>query len=168
MRPLRKVYLNLGSNIAPETNLPRAITMLADYGHVELVSKVWESQAVGSKGPNFLNASVLLLTDIDPSELKQRLSRAIEARLGRIRTEDKNAPRPIDVDVMMVDGEPYNLDRWEEAFVLLPIAELLPEAPHPITGERLRDAAERARQLTWIVERPGVLIESPKDGNARA
>ncbi len=161
MRPLHKVYLSLGSNISPEANLPRAIAMLAEYGRVEAVSKAWESQAVGSNGPNFINASVLLLTDIPPEDLKERLSRSIEARLGRVRTEDKNAPRPIDVDVMMVDGEPYNLDRWNEAFVLLPIAELLPDASHPITHERLQDTAERARHLTWIVERPGLLNRVP-------
>ncbi len=161
MRPLHKVYLSLGSNISPEVNLPRAIAMLAEYGRVEAVSKAWESQAVGSNGPNFINASVLLLTDIPPEDLKERLSRSIEARLGRVRSEDKNAPRPIDVDVMMVDGEPYNLDRWNEAFVLLPIAELMPNASHPITYEHLQDAAERARHLTWIVERPGLLNRVP-------
>lgn len=158
---MHKVYLSLGSNISPEANLPRAILMLGEYGRVEAVSRVWESQAVGSRGPNFLNASVLLLTEIEPARLRDRLARRIEAALGRVRTADKNAPRPIDVDVMLVDGEPYNLDRWDAAFVLLPIAELLPDAPHPITGERLQDAAEKAKQLTWIVERPGLLKNLP-------
>lgn len=161
MKPLHRVYLSLGSNIAPEANLPRAITMLGGYGQVEAVSSVWESRAVGSKGPNFLNASVLLLTQIEPAQLRDSLARRIEADLGRVRTADKNAPRPIDVDVMMVDGEPDNLDRWDAAFVLLPIAELLPDTPHPITHERLRDAAEKARRLTWIVERPGLLKSIP-------
>ncbi len=161
MKPLHEVYLNLGSNISPEANLARAISMLGNYGQVEAVSSVWESQAVGSGGPNFLNASVLLLTEIEPGQLKDRLSRRIEADLGRVRTADKNAPRPIDVDVMMVDGEPYNLDRWSAAFVLLPIAELLPQGLHPITHERLREAAEKARQMTWIVERPDLLKRVP-------
>ncbi len=131
--------------------------MLGEYGHVEAVSNAWESRAVGSDGPNFLNASVQLITDIEPAELKERLARPIEGALGRIRTEDKNAPRPIDVDVMMVDGEAYNVDRWDNAFVLLPIAELLPYAEHPVTHKRLRDAAERAQKATWIVQRPGLL-----------
>ena len=156
-----RVYLGIGSNIEPETNLPRAIEMLAGYGAVEAVSSVWESHAVGSAGPNFLNASALLLTTIPPSDLRGRLVQPIENGLGRVRTEDKNAPRTIDIDVMMVDEQPYNLDRWDNAFVLLPIAELLPDAPHPITGEPLREAAERARQRTWIVQRPGLLKSPP-------
>jgi len=155
------VYLGIGSNIEPEANLPKAIDALTQYGEVQAVSSVWESHAVGSSGPNFLNASVLLKTEIAPSDLKQRLVNPIEAALGRVRTADKNAARTIDIDVMMVDGEPFNLDRWDNAFVLLPIAELLPEAPHPITHEPLREAAERARQNTWIVERPGLLKSVP-------
>ena len=161
MKPLHRVYLSLGSNISPESNLPRAIAMLGDYGQVKAVSSVWESHAVGSAGPNFLNATVLLQTDIEPGQLRDRVARRIEADLGRVRTEDKNAPRPIDVDVMMVDDEPYNLDRWDAAFVLLPIAELMPDARHPITHQRLRDAAEKARRLTWIVARPGLLNTVP-------
>ncbi len=37
--------------------------MLAGYGDVEAVSGMWESHAVGSDGPNFLNASVLFVTN---------------------------------------------------------------------------------------------------------
>ncbi len=157
MSKLHSVYLNIGSNIEPELNLPRAIEMLSKYGQVEAVSEAWESHAVGSNGPNFLNASVLLATAIEPSQLKERVARPIEEALGRVRTKDRNAPRPIDVDVMMVDGEAFNEERWDNAFVLLPIAELAPDAEHPVTHERLRDAAERARATTWIVQRPGLL-----------
>lgn len=161
MSKLHSVYLSLGSNIEPEVNLPRAIEMLSAYGSVEAVSDAWESHAVGSNGPNFLNASVHLLTGIEPSQLKERLARPIEDALGRVRTEDKNAPRPIDVDVMMVDGEACNVDRWDNAFVLLPIAELMPDVEHPVTHESLSDAAEQARRATWIVQRPGLLKTVP-------
>ncbi len=157
MSQAHKVYLSIGSNIDPETNLPRAIDLLAQYGQVQAVSSAWESHAVGSSGPNFLNASALLLTNIEPGELKDRLVNPVESALGRVRTKDKNAPRTIDVDVVMVDGEAFNLDRWDSAFVLLPISELLPDAPHPLTHRKLREAAEEARRKTWIVERPGLL-----------
>ncbi len=161
MGKLHNVYLSIGSNIEPEVNLPKAIEMLSAYGQVQAVSDAWESRAVGSNGPNFLNASAQIITGIDPSHLKEQLARPIEDALGRVRAEDKNAPRPIDVDVMMVDGEAYNVDRWDNAFVLLPIAELIPDAEHPLTHERLHDAAERARLSTWIVQRPGLLKTVP-------
>jgi 2-amino-4-hydroxy-6-hydroxymethyldihydropteridine diphosphokinase len=156
-----RVYLSLGSNIEPEANLSMAIELLAEYGEVRAVSGMWESRAVGGSGPNFLNASVLLLTEIEPSELKDRLVRPIESSLGRVRTEDKNAPRTIDIDVMLVDDQPFNLDLWDDAFVLMPIAELLPETTHPNTRVTLREAADRAQQHTWIVRRPGLLKSPP-------
>ena len=152
-----KVYLILGSNIDPEGNLPRAIELLGRYGRVREVSGVWESHAVGAQGPDFLNASVLLETDIPADELKDRLVRPIETALGRVRTSDRNAPRPMDIDVMLVNGQAFNLDRWDNAFVLLPIAELLPDMPHPLSQVPLREAAEQARRRTWIVQRPGLL-----------
>jgi 2-amino-4-hydroxy-6-hydroxymethyldihydropteridine diphosphokinase len=158
---LHSVYLSIGSNIEPYVNLPKAIEALRQHGEVQAVSSAWESHAVGSNGPNFLNASVLLLTEIPPGELKRRLVDPVETALGRVRTADKNAPRTIDIDVMMVDGQANNLDRWDSAFVLLPIAELLPEAAHPLRPETLREAADRARQNTWIVERPGLLKSLP-------
>ncbi len=161
MSKVHSVYLILGSNIEPETNLPKGIELLRQYGRVEAVSDAWESHAVGSNGPNFLNAAVQLVTEINPAELSECVARPIESALGRVRTVDKNAARPMDVDVMMVDGEAHNLDRWDNAFVLLPIAELLPDAQHPITHERLADAAEQARRGTWIVQRPGLLKMMP-------
>jgi 2-amino-4-hydroxy-6-hydroxymethyldihydropteridine diphosphokinase len=160
MSQQHRVYLSLGSNIDPELNLPRAIELLAGHGNVEAISSVWESRAVGSSGPNFLNGSVLFITDLSAAQLKDQVIRPVESALGRVRTADKNAPRTIDIDIMMVDGKPFNLDKWDNAFVLLPISELLPEAQHPLRHETLRDAAESARRQTWIVQRPG-LLESP-------
>ena len=56
---MHQVYLSLGSNIQPEVNLPRAVELLQEYGKFIKVSRAWESEAVGSDGPNFLNACVL-------------------------------------------------------------------------------------------------------------
>ncbi len=151
------IYLVIGSNIQPEANIRRAIELLPQYGTVQAVSGVWESHAVGSDGPNFLNVSVWLLTDIPPSDFKERLVQPIESSLGRVRTADRNAPRTVDVDVMMVDGQACHVDRWDNAFVLLPMADLLPDVPHPATPEPLRAAAARASHETWIVQRPGIL-----------
>ena len=158
---LHNIYLNIGSNIDPESNLPRALELLARFGQIKATSEVWESHAVGSGGPNFLNASVLLQTNVAPADFKNRVALPIETTMGRVRTEDKNAPRPIDIDIMMADDQAFNLDRWNNAFVLLPIAELLPDKLHPTSHRSLRDAAESARRETWIVPRPGLLKSPP-------
>jgi len=90
------VVIALGSNIAPEHNLPRAMRSLKDMaGRPLRVSQVYETPPIGSPGaPWFLNAAVLLETSRALPGLRMVLRR-IEAQLGRIRTQDPNAPRTI-------------------------------------------------------------------------
>jgi len=151
-------YLSLGSNIHPEAHLPKAIQMLKKYGQVQAVSRAWESHAVGSGGPNFLNACVLFLSNLQPDGLKEQVIRPIEASLGRVRNADKNAPRPIDLDLVLFDGTPLNVDFWAYAFVIVPLSELIPDFVHPVRGEKLSRVAEQLQSQTWIVPRIDVLI----------
>ena len=158
MKPEHQYYLNLGSNILPEVHLREAVRLLRAHGRVGEISSVWESHAVGSDGPNFLNVSLGFGTSVDAQELKDRVVADVEGRLGRVRTSDKNAPRTIDIDILMQDGTALNEDRWAHAFVVLPMAELLPDARHPGTGNRLADEAVRAYSTLWIRRRPDVVI----------
>jgi 2-amino-4-hydroxy-6-hydroxymethyldihydropteridine diphosphokinase len=153
MSDLHQVYLSLGSNIRPEDCLPRAVWMLKEYGEVKALSGVWESRAVGSDGPNFLNLCVLFLSGLQPYGLKEQIIRPIEARLGRIRLVDKNAPRTIDLDIVLFDQQPLNIEVWAYAFVVVPLAELIPDFVHPLRGERLAKVAEQLQRQGWIVPR---------------
>jgi 2-amino-4-hydroxy-6-hydroxymethyldihydropteridine diphosphokinase len=155
---LHYAYLNLGSNVHAESNLPRAVDLLRGYGQVAAVSAVWESKSVGYEGPNFLNACVLFLTDLKPVLLKEQIIRPIEAGLGRIRGEDKNAPRPIDIDIVLFDDIPLNTEYWKYAFVAVPLAELIPDFIHPLSGDALSCFSEHARSQVWIVPRSDVKI----------
>jgi len=62
--------LLLGSNITPEHNLPRAMELLRHHVEVSRASRVWETPAVGSAGPNFLNAAILVRTRMEPEQRK--------------------------------------------------------------------------------------------------
>ncbi len=157
MTKLYKYYLNIGSNIKPEINLPKTINLLANYGDVQSISNAWESQSIGTNGPNFLNACILLYSPLDPKELKEKIIRFIETSLGRRRSNDKNAPRTIDIDIIMVDDKPLNLERWNHPFVVLPMAELMPEFIHPTINQILSTVAERMSSQNWIVKRPDIL-----------
>jgi 2-amino-4-hydroxy-6-hydroxymethyldihydropteridine diphosphokinase len=157
MKKYHKFYLNIGSNIEPETNLPKTINILREYGSVQTISNAWESIAIGSSGPNFLNASVLFSTTLNPKELKQKIIRTIETALGRVRSKNRNAPRTIDIDIIMVDDQPFNLERWNNPFVVVPMSELEPELLHPIENQKLSLVAERMRSQTWIRMRPEIL-----------
>ncbi len=151
-------YLNLGSNIEPERHLPGAIRLLREHGQVKAISNAWESHAFGSDGPNFLNACVLFLTPLDVIELKEQVIRPIEAALGRVRSADKYAPRTIDIDIILFDDEPLGGEFWSKAFVVVPLAELLPNFEHPTRHEKLFRVSEQLRSRIWIVQREDVVI----------
>jgi len=154
---MHQVYLSLGSNIQPEVNLPRAIELLCEYGEILQVSSAWESAAVGSDGPNFLNACALLVTPTTEIELKEKVIHPIETKLERKRSADKNAPRSIDIDAILFDDRPLNDKFWKQAFVVVPLAEIHPEFQNPLTRENIMETAARLRQTVWMEARPGVI-----------
>jgi 2-amino-4-hydroxy-6-hydroxymethyldihydropteridine diphosphokinase len=151
------VVLLLGSNIDKERNIPVAIRLLAKAATVVAISPVYESTSIGSPGqPSFFNVAVLIHTDESAAELKDGLVSDIERRLRRVRTADKNAPRTIDLDIVLYDddvfdytpddGRPRHVpdpDLLRYAHCALPVADLLPEMVHPETGETLRTIAEQ-------------------------
>jgi 2-amino-4-hydroxy-6-hydroxymethyldihydropteridine diphosphokinase len=153
----RRVILGLGSNINPAENMIRALDLLCQHGFVRRVSSAWESTAVGSDGPDFLNVAVWIETSLSLPTLKQEIIRPIEKKLGRVRTADKNAPRTIDIDILIDQEELVEPELWEYAFLAVPIAELLPDFSHPQTGEPLQQAAVRLAQTTRLKHRPEVI-----------
>ena len=153
---LHHVYLDLGSNVEANSNLPRAVTLLREVGNVDSVSSVWETESVGYDGPNFLNACVLMRSSLSPVEFKEQIIRPIESKMGRVRGKNKNAPRPIDIDIVLFDETPHNAQTWEHAFVIVPLAELLPNFRHPTLGEILSRVAGQVQ--VWIKKREDVVI----------
>lgn len=157
MDELHEAYLNIGSNIEPEYHLREAIHLLRQQGEIKAVSNAWQSHAFGSNGPDFLNACVLFLTPLTPLQLKEQVVRPIEAKLGRVRGPDKFAPRTIDIDIVLFDEELFGWEFWSNAFVVVPLADLLPDFHHPLNYEKLSRVAAHMRRQTWIEARPDVL-----------
>jgi 2-amino-4-hydroxy-6-hydroxymethyldihydropteridine diphosphokinase len=152
-----RYVLNIGSNLQPEINLPRAIELLRAHGRIRAVSSAWESEPVGSRGPNFLNLCVFYVADRLVHEMREGVVRPIESELGRVRRPNRNAPRTIDIDIMMADGKALRLPHWSRAYIVVPMAEIFPDLEHPVTHEKLSLAAGRLRGQTWIVRRPEIL-----------
>lgn len=157
MSELHYAYLSLGSNIQPETSLVKAIEELRKYGTLEKISRAWESRSVGAAGPNYLNACVLLVTPFRKLELKEQALLPIEIGLGRRRSTDRFAPRTIDIDIVLFDGESCDDKYWEQAFVVVPLAEIHPGYQNPRTGANITETATRLRQQIWMETRPEVL-----------
>lgn len=156
-----RVLISLGSNIDPRVNLPRAIARLASEIDVVAVSSLYASAARGSPGaPPFLNAALAADSSLDPYQLKFGVLRPLEAELGRVRSADRNAPRPIDLDLALygdhviddVEGGLRVPDPDIEtcAHVALPLAEIAPATRHPVLGTTLNELATRLRDRTDI------------------
>lgn len=154
---LKKAYILLGSNIEPEVNIWQAIQQLGQIVQIDAISLTWETQAVGSPGPNFLNTAVGIATWLDVSGLKKNVLRPIEQELGRIRTNDKNAPRTIDLDIIVFDENICDENLWQNVFIALPMAELLPDLQQPQTGLTLRQVANRLQQDCFAIAHPEIM-----------
>jgi 2-amino-4-hydroxy-6-hydroxymethyldihydropteridine diphosphokinase len=153
-----RACLLLGSNIQPEENLRKAVHLLRQNFQVERGSGVWESAAIGSEGPNFLNAAVIIRTSLTPRQLKEGFLRPLEARLGRVRTIDKNAPRTIDIDIVAWDADIVDANVWKYAHAAVPVAELLPCYQSEATGEFLEQRAAHLSRSTQIFARREVPV----------
>jgi 2-amino-4-hydroxy-6-hydroxymethyldihydropteridine diphosphokinase len=157
---LHQACLLLGSNIEPEKNIPQAISLLQEKLTILQHSSVWETASVDCCYPNFLNMALVISTQMDAMELKEQLLRPLEARMGRVRTEDINASRQIDFDIILFDGELQDPGLWHLVHLAVPVAEIFPEFRND-TGETLKDIAARLAQSTPIQIRKDIHISLP-------
>lgn len=172
---MNTVVLVLGSNIAKERNLPLAVQLLREMCVVTAVSPVYETIPVGLLNqPNFLNTAVLIQTDLTAPQLKQGPIAAIETQLRRMRTDDPNAPRTIDVDIILFNDELFEYDGGDGRIrqipdpdllkfphVAVPVADLLPEMPHPQTGKSLSQIAQHLLQKATAQHGSPILWQRP-------
>ena len=146
MRPIRRAVLALGSNLGERmASLQGAVNAIADTPDVWVtaVSPVYETEPVNCPpdAKPFLNAVVLIDTTLAATRLMDR-ALAIEDAFERERGETPNAPRTLDVDLIVVGDRRSNEDflrlphprAAERAFVLKPWFDLEPDAELPGQG----------------------------------
>ncbi|MFS3127248.1 2-amino-4-hydroxy-6-hydroxymethyldihydropteridine diphosphokinase [Nocardioides sp. Bht2] len=140
MRPIRRCVLAIGSNLGERlTSLQGAVDALADTPDVWVtsVSPIYETEPVGCPpdAANFLNAVVLIDSTLSAATLLDR-ALAIEDAFGRERDGTTNAPRTLDVDLIVVGDRRANDENLrlphprakERSFVLRPWHDLEPDA----------------------------------------
>jgi 2-amino-4-hydroxy-6-hydroxymethyldihydropteridine diphosphokinase len=144
------VYLSLGSNVGNRENHMRdAIARLETKGRIVSVSSFYETEPVDFTDQAwFLNCAVALETDETPEQLMATILH-IEQEMGRQRIE-KKGPRIIDVDILLFCGAVIDSPALTvphpamhgRRFVLEPLAEIAPEARHPVLKKTVRELLE--------------------------
>ena len=148
---MTQALLALGGNVGDSRAiLDRAVTLLCDGETVTLQARSsdYRTPPWGFKyQPPFVNLCIAVETTLTPRELLAR-AHQVELQLGRDRAHEKrNGPRTADIDIIAYDDlalDAPNLKLphprlFERAFVLVPLAEIVPE--RTIAGIRVADAA---------------------------
>lgn len=143
-------YLGLGSNVGDRVaHLRAAIAALPEHGAaVEAISSVYETEPVGDvlDQPDFLNVAVRIRTELEPETLLEAC-KAIEVEQGRMLAAGRHSPRPLDVDLLLLDDLELSTERLtlphpevtSRRFVLAPLLELDSDLKLP-DGAALSDA----------------------------
>ena len=135
-----EIYVGLGSNIEPLIHLSEALGGMQDAFGPLSMSSVYQSKPVGFSGSDFLNLVVGFKSQLPPPEIVVVLS-ALEESSGRVKTGPTLGSRELDLDLLlygsMVDPDRKlpRSDILRYAFVLGPLAELVPTLVHPVTGQ---------------------------------
>lgn len=137
---MRLGYLGLGSNVGDRrANLQAAAEDLWNHG-VEVLasSSVYATEPVGEvlDQREFFNACLRIETELEPEPLLDAC-KAVERALGREPGGVRHGPRPIDVDLLLLEGVEYESERLRlphrevmtRRFVLVPLLELDPDLP---------------------------------------
>ena len=138
-------YVALGSNLDdPLSQVGRAIDALTTVPGTRLMlrSSAYRSRPMGPvEQPDFVNAAVALLTQLEPATLLGEL-KSLETRLGRAVPVVRWGPRLIDLDLLVhgqarCDTPTLTLPHRgiaERDFVLVPLAEISPSLDVPGVG----------------------------------
>ncbi|MDR2362232.1 MAG: 2-amino-4-hydroxy-6-hydroxymethyldihydropteridine diphosphokinase [Prevotellaceae bacterium] len=135
------VFLLLGTNQGDRENMLRQarIQLQQQAGRIIRQSSLYESEPWGFASPDwFLNQALVLETALEPLPLLS-VTQRIEAALGRRRTGDEYASRPIDIDILLYDDRIITCAELtiphrrmhERLFALRPLNELAPALIHP-------------------------------------
>ncbi|HEY0702899.1 MAG TPA: 2-amino-4-hydroxy-6-hydroxymethyldihydropteridine diphosphokinase [Candidatus Acidoferrales bacterium] len=144
---MRGIYLSLGSNIGDRAqNIAQALELLPAHGvRVVKQSALYETEPVELREQDwFLNAVAEVETDLQPQQLMQALL-TIEQSMGRERLIPKG-PRIIDLDILLFGSTVTKAPQLEiphprfteRRFVLVPFAEIAPQAVHPRRGQTIQ------------------------------
>ncbi len=147
-------YIGVGSNIEPEENIMKAVTLLLRHVVVTGISTIYRTKPLERPDqPQFYNGVIRIDTGIGAKDLKHHIIKKIEKDLGRRRSGDRYAPRTIDLDILIFDSlvvhdRDLHLpdpDIEMRPFLAVPLFELDRELVVPGSGRPIREIAQQFR-----------------------
>ena len=141
------VYLSLGSNLGErQMNLQRALDYISQRMRIEKKSSIYDTAP--RENPNqgrFLNMTCQVTTSV-PAQTLLFLLKGIENKMGRL-PGPPSGPRLIDIDILLYGDQIIDVPdlkiphprMLERAFVLVPLAEIAPDAIHPVQKRTIKE-----------------------------
>jgi 2-amino-4-hydroxy-6-hydroxymethyldihydropteridine diphosphokinase len=157
---MTQAFLALGGNVGDSrAMLERAIALLCDEHDVRLTARSSDYRTAPwgvTDQPPFINLCIAVETSLSPQALLAR-TQGVERQLGRDRAQERRwGPRTVDIDIVAYDDVTLTEGTlilphprlFERAFVLIPLAEIAPEAW--IKGTRINDAIAKLDPLSVV------------------
>ena len=164
---LHTAYLNIGSNIDKDINIPRAIQRLKEYVDVLACSKLYETpfstaymddpKSYSTPHPSFHNIAVLIQTPLSAAALKSDVITKIESEFHR---DHSKIDRPIDIDITCFDDQVIPELKIPDPLLigcthlLLPLADIAPDYLHPIEKKQISDIAKAHTPSAYMICEP--------------
>ena len=158
---MEKIYLSIGSNLGDkESNIASCIAMLGSYienTDIRTSSFYLSDPLYNTSQPTFINIIVELNTTFTPFQFLDKIY-DIEKMLGRSMDREKNAPRTIDIDIILFGDSfmetpeltiPHSYALLRK-FVLVPLAELAPDKIFPGTKYKIIDLLKKCPDTSAV------------------
>ena len=173
MTTAKTFYIALGSNKGDKfKNLQDAIDLIhARIGIIIRISKVYKSPAFGFESDDFLNACLVVESDLQAQKVLEQLL-VIEVELGRVRSKKSTyEARTIDLDIVFVQEDIIDTDTLQvphpemqkRKFVLLPLNDVAPTVKHPILKKEVSELLEACEDES-ILEPINIWLKNTSKG----
>ncbi|MFP8490179.1 2-amino-4-hydroxy-6-hydroxymethyldihydropteridine diphosphokinase [Gracilimonas sp. Q87] len=156
---MAQVVIALGSNLNdPHKQLKTAFKFLKKLTNSELKeSPIYRSEPVGPSENDFLNAVVVIETELKPNELFEKLKKQ-EKKQGRPSRYPKWTARTLDLDIIAYDNLVIETDTLiiphqeykSRLFVLLPLKDVLPDWRDPVSAQHVDKLIKQAPKLDIV------------------
>lgn len=123
---MNTAVIGVGSNIAPEENIPKARLQLAQRFRVLKESSFVRTKPVGQTNQTDFVNGVIFIEVSEGYDETRAILKTIEQEMGRVRSENKYEPRVIDLDIIIWNGKVVDPDFYSRDFLRASVSEIFP------------------------------------------